>query len=56
MGRNSNFTPTVEVKILQTWELSGAGMISIYHSPSMNDMIDIDREIFSKHPFLGFWD
>ncbi len=31
-------------------------MVSIYHSPDIGDMQEIDAAIFSKHPFLGFWD
>lgn len=38
-----------------TGQASGAGMIGIYHSPSLGDMLQIDSEIIGKHPFLQYW-
>ena len=39
----------------QTGQVSGAGIVSIYHAPDSKDMDEIDREVLSNHPFLEFW-
>jgi len=40
----------------QSGQVSGAGMVYIYHAPDAQDMADIDKMVLDNHPFLGFWD
>jgi len=40
----------------QSGQVSGAGMVNIYNSPDAADMQELDRQVLSEHPFLGFWD
>lgn len=40
----------------RTGQVSGAGMVSIYHAPDTASMQAIDLEILAKHPFVGYWD
>lgn len=40
----------------RTGQVSGAGMVNIYHAPDTSDMQELDREVLLNHPFLGFWD
>jgi integrase len=39
----------------QTGQVSGAGMVGIYHAPDAGAMEELDREVLNNHPFLGFW-
>ena len=39
----------------QTGVVSGAGMSNIYNAPDSADLMDIDRLVVEKHPFLGLW-
>lgn len=39
----------------QTGQVSGAGIVGIYHAPDTADMQELDREVLSNHPFLPMW-
>jgi integrase len=39
----------------RTGVVSGAGMSNIYNAPDISDIMEIDSQVLSRHPFIGYW-
>jgi len=39
----------------QTGHVGHAGVVGIYHAPTIAEIQAVDMEILAKHPFVNFW-